>query len=61
LPWTLSSVRLKTIFGIAHQRSANAAAASYAAPRSKARLGAGQITFPTASISMPARPGGRAR
>jgi hypothetical protein len=27
-PWTLSSVRLKTIFGIAHQTSANAALAS---------------------------------
>jgi hypothetical protein len=26
LPWTLSSVRLKTTFGIAHQTSANAAA-----------------------------------
>src|SRR2546423_157350 len=25
LPWTLSSVRLKTTFGIAHQTSANAA------------------------------------
>jgi hypothetical protein len=28
LPWTLSSVRLKTIFGIAHQTSANAASSS---------------------------------
>jgi len=28
LPWTLSSVRLKTIFGIAHQTSANAARSS---------------------------------
>jgi hypothetical protein len=25
LPWTLSSVRLKTTFGIAHQTSANTA------------------------------------
>jgi hypothetical protein len=28
LPWALSSVRLKTTFGIAHQTSANAALAS---------------------------------
>jgi hypothetical protein len=28
LPWTLSSVRLKTIFGIAHQTSANSAPSS---------------------------------
>jgi hypothetical protein len=28
LPWTLSSVRLKTTFGIAHQASANAASSS---------------------------------
>ncbi len=28
LPWTLSSVRLKTTFGIAHQTSANAAPSS---------------------------------
>jgi hypothetical protein len=27
-PWTLSSVRLKTTFGIAHQTSANAAPSS---------------------------------
>jgi hypothetical protein len=29
LPWTLSSVRLKTTFGIAHQTSANAAPSSF--------------------------------
>ena len=29
LPWTLSSVRLKTTFGIAHQTSANAAPDSF--------------------------------
>jgi hypothetical protein len=28
LPWTLSSVRLKTTFGIAHQTSPNAASSS---------------------------------
>ena len=28
LPWTLSSVRLKTTFGIAHQTSANTALSS---------------------------------
>jgi hypothetical protein len=28
LPWTLSTVRLKTTFGIAHQTSANAAPSS---------------------------------
>jgi hypothetical protein len=29
LPWTLSSVWLKTTFGIAHQTSANAAPSSF--------------------------------
>jgi polyisoprenoid-binding protein YceI len=29
-PWTLSSVRLKTTFGIEHQMSANAAPGSFA-------------------------------